>query len=66
VCGVRVLCGIESLHLPSSRSGATEKARQVSYCVYFNNFFLKKLSYVLYVCRMSVFFNAKAPPAPAP
>ena len=27
VCGVRVLCDIESLHLPSSRSGATEKAR---------------------------------------
>jgi len=28
VCGVRVLCDIESLHLPSSRSGATEKARR--------------------------------------
>ena len=27
VCGVRVLCDIESLHLPSSMSGATEKAR---------------------------------------
>ena len=27
MCGVRVLCEIESLHLPSSRRGATEKAR---------------------------------------